>query len=186
MDFLVTVLLGASLAADAFAVSVARSLVCRDSTRNSLIMAGSFGFFQALMPVLGWLVGMQLLSLISGIDHWVAFGLLSFIGVKMIYEAGVIKKEAEHPALDGQVLLLLSLATSIDALAVGLSLSFMKVEILEPALIIGAVTFAISLAGCFLGRRFGHLFEEKAEIAAGIVLIGIGVKVLIDHIGLPF
>jgi len=186
MDFVITVLLGASLAADAFAVSVARSLVCRDSTKNLVVMAGSFGFFQALMPVLGWLAGMQLLSLISGIDHWVAFSLLSFIGVKMIYEAGVIKREEEHPALDGQVLLLLSLATSIDALAVGLSMSFLKVEILEPALIIGAVTFAISLAGCFLGRKFGHLFEEKAEIAAGIVLIGIGVKVLVDHIGLPF
>lgn len=186
MDLLITVLLGASLAADAFAVSVARSVVCKDSNRNLILMAGSFGFFQALMPILGWLAGMRLMEAISGIDHWVAFGLLVVIGAKMIYESRVIKREEEHPALDGQVLLLLSLATSIDALAVGLSLSFISVEILEPALIIGLVTFAISLSGCFIGRRFGRMFEDKAELAAGLVLICIGLKVLVDHIGLPF
>lgn len=187
MDLLLVILIGIGLSADAFAVAVARSFASRAlSMKGSLVISASFGFFQALMPVVGWLAGMQLLPLISGIDHWVAFGLLVFIGAKMIYESRMIREEEKNPELDGYVLLLLSLATSMDALAVGLSLSFLKTPILEPALIIGVTTFAISLAGCILGRRFGHLLEEKVEIAGGLVLIAIGLKILVEHVGLPF
>lgn len=183
MDLLVMVLLGIGLSADAFAVAVTRSAV-RTRNGNSLLMAASFGFFQGIMPVIGWFAGMQLISIITGIDHWIAFGLLTFIGVKMVYESRLIKEKRKHPELDGKVLLLLSVATSIDALAVGLSLSFLKVSILEPALVIGLVTFAISLAGCIIGRKFGHIFEERAEMAGGLILIAIGLKILAEHTGL--
>jgi len=181
VDLFITVLIGAGLAADAFAVAVAQSIASRKtSMKNSLVMAGSFGLFQAIMPIVGWLVGMQLITIIAGIDHWLAFGLLAFIGGKMIYESRVIRRE--EAKLDGYLLLLLSLATSMDALAVGLSLSFLEVSILEPAMIIGITTFIISLAGCLLGRRFGHLFEEKVEVAGGLILIGIGLKILVEHL----
>lgn len=188
MDALTTVLIGIGLSADAFAVAVARSIPSRKMVmRTSLLMAASFGFFQAIMPVIGWLAGMQLLPIIAGIDHWVAFGLLAFIGGKMVYESRMIEEEEKKDAeLNGHVLVLLSLATSMDALAVGLSFSFLKVSILEPALIIGLITFAISLAGCLAGRKFGHLFEDKVEIAGGLILIGIGLKILLEHTGFAF
>jgi len=184
MDLVTTILIAIGLAADAFAVSVARSMVSKKlHLRHSLAMAFSFGFFQALMPVLGWFTGIQLMGPISGIDHWIAFALLAFVGGRMIYGSQKMEKEGDS-AFDGRTLLMLSIATSIDALAVGLSLSLLEVSIFVPALIIGAVTFAISLAGSLAGRRFGHLFESKIEIAGGLILIGIGLKILFEHLGL--
>jgi putative Mn2+ efflux pump MntP len=146
-------------------------------------MALFFGGFQALMPVLGWLAGQELRPLIQGVDHWVAFGVLSLVGAKMIYEAFSLAEEERLTAPPGIVLLLtLAIATSLDALAVGLSLAVLRVEIALPALVIGVVTFVMTLLGVSLGRRFGHLFESKIEAAGGVVLILIGVKILWEHL----
>lgn len=172
------------LAMDAFAVSVTFGLTAKENRVNhALRMASSFGAFQAAMPVIGWLAGSGLRGYIAGVDHWLAFGLLSLIGVKMIIESGKMKSEGKPACSPGLYLLfMLSIATSIDALAVGLSLSFLNVPIVTPSLAIGVVTFALSLAGFMVGGRLGHFFENKIEIAGGLTLIGIGVKILIEHL----
>jgi len=183
---LVTVLIIAvGLSLDAFAVAVATgALLKRDHVKHALRMASFFGLFQALMPVLGWLAGLTLRDMIETADHWVAFGLLLFVGGKMIYEAVWLKNEEKEPgdgAHDTVALLFLSIATSLDALAVGLSLSLLGVDIALPSLIIGVVCFLFTLAGVGVGAKVGHLFEEKIEIVGGLVLIAIGVKILMDH-----
>lgn len=187
MDPISVVVIAIGLAMDAFAVSIASGLSTRSVKKsNALKIALSFGVFQALMPVLGWLAGLSLRDLISGIDHWIAFTLLLIIGGKMIYEALKLKEitdEADNCDISLKMLFILSIATSIDACAVGLTFAFLKVEIATPALVIGAITFALSFAGVHIGRRFGHLFESKIEVAGGIILIGIGTKILLDHLG---
>ncbi|HOW28588.1 MAG TPA: manganese efflux pump MntP family protein [Elusimicrobiota bacterium] len=187
MDLLTTLLIAIGLSMDAFAVAVASGIALNNlKTKDALTIATSFGLFQAVMPVLGWWTGLSLRQFISGIDHWIAFGLLSAIGVKMIYEATRLDDD-EKPmsSLRFRVLLLLAIATSIDALAVGLSFAFLHVPIIAPSLIIGAVTFVLSFAGVYLGRRVGHLFENKIEILGGLILIGIGLKILLQHLGTP-
>jgi putative Mn2+ efflux pump MntP len=172
------------LSMDAFAVSIATGAVLkRDHVIHALRMAVFFGLFQALMPVLGWLAGLSLRDVISKLDHWIAFGLLLLVGGKMIYEALWLEKDddASPGAASLPTLLLLSIATSIEALAVGLSLSLLGVDIALPSLIIGVVCFAFTLAGVFVGSKVGHLFEKKIEIVGGLILIGIGVKILLDH-----
>lgn len=169
---------------DAFAVAVAGGTVKQEfSMRSALRMAAFFGGFQALMPVIGWLAGIGLRSLISEVDHWVAFGLLASVGGKMIHESF----KAENPdrrvlAESLMVLLALSVATSIDALAVGISFSFLDVSITAPAALIGVTTFWLSLFGVYLGARAGHFLEKKVGIIGGVILIGIGVKILIEHL----
>jgi putative Mn2+ efflux pump MntP len=182
--FTIIIIIAFGLAMDAFAVSVASGLeMTRLRISHAMRMALSFGFFQALMPIIGWAAGNQARLFISGMDHWIAFGLLTAIGIKMIYEAFKIKEKADEPEeMSIYILLILSLATSIDALAAGVSLSFLNVAIIVPSIIIGAVTFLLSLAGVLIGRRFGHFFETKIEIAGGLILIGIGIKILIEHI----
>jgi putative Mn2+ efflux pump MntP len=177
MDLLVMVLMGLGLSADAFAVAVVRSASHRKD--NTLLLAASFGFFEGLMPLIGWAIGVQFALLIAGIGRWVAFGLSAFIGGRMIYESRKLKKDEERAELDAKVLLMLSIAASIDSFAVGLSLSFLQVPIIEPALVIGATSFLVSLSGGALGRRFGHLFEDKAELAGGLILIAVGLKILL-------
>lgn len=174
------------LAMDAFAVSIASGLtICHLKVRYALRIAFFFGAFQALMPLIGWLAGLSVRSFISDVDHWVAFGLLAFVGGKMIYEASFMDgDEDKKDPLNIMILLILSIATSIDALAVGLTLSFINVDIITPAVVIGVVTFAFSFAGVYIGDRFGHFLESKIEIVGGIVLIGIGVKILHDHLQL--
>jgi putative Mn2+ efflux pump MntP len=178
--------LAVGLSLDAFAVAVATgSLLQRDHVKHALRMAAFFGFFQALMPALGWLAGLTLRDMIEKADHWVAFGLLLLVGGKMIYEAVWLKKGKKEPgdgAHDMATLLVLSIATSLDALAVGLSLSLVGVDILLPSVIIGIVCFAFTLAGVGIGAKIGHLFEEKIEILGGLILIGIGAKILYDHL----
>lgn len=172
------------LAMDAFAVSVASGLaVSRLRVRYALRLALFFGFFQAFMPVAGWLLGLGFRQTIQAFDHWLAFGLLAAIGLKMIYESFKLEK-AENPTdtLSTSVLLVLSVATSIDALAVGLTLTFIKVPIVTPAVIIGLVTFVISFTGVYLGHKFGHFFEKKIEALGGLILIGIGLKILLEHL----
>ncbi len=137
------------------------------------------------MPVVGWLAGLSVREFISTVDHWVAFGLLVFVGGKMIYEATLMNEEEEaKDPMNIATLLILSLATSIDALAVGLSLSFINVTIITPAIIIGVVTFILSFAGVYIGSRFGHFLENRIEVVGGLILIGIGAKILVEHLGL--
>ena len=180
MDLLTIFLIAVGLSLDAFAVSIAAGSAMKYfHSGDAFKMAFSFGVFQLVMPVVGWLSGLTLRNFISGIDHWVAFGLLLLIGCKMIYESFKIDKvEKEKPGVNTLILLGLALATSIDALAVGLSLSFLKIAIVLPAVIIGTVTFLLSFSGVFVGYKFGRLFAGKMEIAGGIVIIGIGLKIL--------
>lgn len=185
MDFLAVLLIAIGLAMDAFAVSIARGIALKKlRVHHALIIAAFFGLFQALMPVLGWLAGLGLKDFISEIDHWIAFGLLSLIGINMILESRRLEK-AEEPikGLSLQVLFVLAVATSIDALAVGLSFAFLKISIATPALIIGAITFGLSFSGVYIGNRIGHLLESKIEVIGGLILIGIGIKILLEHLG---
>ncbi|PIU17621.1 MAG: hypothetical protein COT18_13035 [Elusimicrobia bacterium CG08_land_8_20_14_0_20_59_10] len=177
------------LSFDAFAVSIASGATMkRLHLPNALKMAFFFGAFQAFMPVLGWLAGRGLKDLISGVDHWIAFGLLLFVGGKMIYESFELKKEEECESkktcpFNTGALTVLAVATSIDALAVGLTFSLLSVSILVPVLLIGLVTFLMSAAGVKIGSAGGHFFESKMELAGGAVLILIGLKILAEHLG---
>ena len=184
MGTLTILFIAFGLAMDAFAVSVTTGLtVKRLRVEHALRMAAFFGIFQAIMPVVGWLAGRGLHDLISHVDHWIAFGLLTAIGCKMIYESTMMEsgqRDVDPHSIN--VLLMLSVATSIDALAVGLSLSLLAVAIVVPALIIGLVTFTLSFLGAYVGERFGHFFEKKIEVLGGLILIGIGTKILIEHL----
>jgi len=183
MDMITILLIAIGLAMDALAVSIASGLSIKDlRISNAATIALFFGSFQAFMPVIGWIAGLSARDLISGIDHWIAFGLLSLIGCKMILSSTRIgSNEKEIDPLNISALLVLAIATSIDALAVGLSLSFLKMAIVTPAVIIGLVTFVLSFIGVFVGNVSGHFFENKIEIVGGLILIGIGVKILIEH-----
>jgi putative Mn2+ efflux pump MntP len=184
MEFVTIVIIAVSLAMDAFAVSVAMGAGYRELRIHHVIrMAVFFGAFQAIMPVVGWLAGTAIEHTIAAYDHWVAFAILSAVGLKMIYEAFKMgpDRDPADPANLG-VLLTLSVATSIDALAVGITLSLVTSSILTAVVIIGAVTLVLSLAGCWIGKRMGHLFENKIEIAAGCILVAIGLKILLGHL----
>lgn len=185
MSLLAILFLAVGLAMDAFAVSVASGFAIKElRVRHAFRVSAFFGGFQAIMPVLGWSGGLVFRRYIESYDHWVAFGLLTAIGVKMIVESFEIREEKEQEeirALKTRFLLVLAVATSLDALAVGMSLSLIRVDIIGPALIIGIVTFVLCFAGVYVGRRMGHFFENKLEIAAGLLLIGIGVKTLLSH-----
>ena len=182
MDLATTLLIAVSLAMDAFAVSIAQGMIIKNSrVATGLGMAFSFGLFQALMPVLGWLAGLTFIELIASFDHWVAFGLLAFIGGKMIYSARALKEDKEAK-LTVPVLLILSVATSIDALAVGLSFSLLQVAITVPVIAIGVVAFLLSFAGFNFGNKLGKFFERKVQVIGGIVLIVIGIKILLEHL----
>lgn len=183
MDLFTVFIIAVGLAMDAFAVSVASGVTIKNMhLRQTLTIALSFGLFQGIMPIIGWLAGVSFRDYIADYDHWLAFGLLVAIGAKMIYESFQLEDdECGEFCMTGGRLLLLSIATSIDALAVGLSFSFLNVTILTPALIISVVTFILSYAGIIMGQRIGHLFEGKIEIVGGIVLILIGFKILLDH-----
>jgi putative Mn2+ efflux pump MntP len=183
MDIITIILIAVGLAMDAFAVSITHGMTTTNQKRkNALIMASFFGAFQMLMPVIGWLAGLAMAELIMGIDHWIAFSLLMFIGSKMIYES--IKKEnsEQESSLRIHILLTLSIATSIDALMVGLSFAFLQTELAIPLVIIGIVTFALSFIGYFFGCALGKIFKNKIEAVGGIILILIGLKILLEHI----
>lgn len=167
---------------DAFAVSVSCGFCMKQlHTRHALRISLSFGLFQAVMPVFGWLAGSGMKQLIQGVDHWIAFIILSIIGCKMIWESRSLNPDSEKCRVIGNYrLLVLSVATSIDALAVGVTLPFLQVSIVTAPLIIGLVTFLLCYIGIYLGNRFGHLFESKMEVIGGIVLILIGLKILLQ------
>lgn len=173
-----------SLAMDAFAVAIASGLSLLQVTpRQMFRLAFHFGFFQFLMPVIGWLVGREVTALIGAFDHWIAFGLLSFVGGKMLWEArgGDSEKEKTDPTR-GLTLLTLSIATSLDALAVGLSLALLEVSIWGPAITIGCVTAALTALGMKFGSRLGPRWGHWAEAAGGCVLILIGLKIVWGHL----
>ncbi|NLF88373.1 manganese efflux pump [Candidatus Bathyarchaeota archaeon] len=184
MDALTIILIAVGLAMDAFAVSIASGMtISRDRHRAGLLTAAFFGGFQMLMPVIGWAVGLSLADVISGFDHWIAFGLLAFIGAKMIYEGS--KKDEDHKGpkdLKIHALLIMAVATSIDALMVGLSFAFLQTSIVLPIAAIGAITFGLSLVGFYFGSGLGKVFGHRIEIVGGAVLILIGLKILLEHL----
>ena len=182
------VLIGIGLSMDAFAVAVCKGLAMRKlNVRQAVVIGLYFGGFQALMPTLGWFLGSQFRRYIESVDHWVAFGLLAFIGGKMIVEAVREKEDGNapetlDPPLDHKELFILAIATSIDALAVGISFAAIGTPIFPQAELIGVITFVISVGGVAIGNRFGSRYEKRAEIIGGIILIIIGIKVLIEHL----
>jgi len=184
MDASTILSIAVGLAMDSFSVSVTGGLALKSPRMTDALKVGAFfGFFQAFMPILGWIGALTVIDIISGFDHWVAFLLLLLIGCKMIYESFAGKDgEARAEILNGFMLLTLSIATSIDALAVGLSLAFLKYSILSSAVVIGTVTFLLSFLGLHLGNRVGKLIGRKVEAAGGVILILIGVRILLEHL----
>lgn len=169
---------------DAFAVSISKGLSVRRLRPTHMLSAAAwFGGFQALMPLLGYFIGITFADLVADVDHWIAFGLLGIIGGKMIKEACEKDDDTErNPDFSFKTMLMLAIATSIDALAVGVSFAFLKVDIWTSVLIIGLMTGAFSALGVQLGHLFGCRFKSKAEFAGGLILVGIGIKILLEHI----
>lgn len=184
MDLLTILAIALGLSMDAFAASIAHGVELRECRlRRGLVIALSFGFFQAAMPLAGWALGWRFRGAIEAWDHWVAFALLCVVGAKMTYEA-LKERPLDHVACDmrpGRILLL-SVATSIDALAVGLAFSMLDISIIKPILIIGGVTFLVSFAGIALSTLLGKLFGRNVEIAGGLILIVIGLRILAQHL----
>ena len=183
-------LIAVGLSMDAFAVSICKGLGMRKVNKKQALVIGLFfGGFQALMPFVGWLLGSQFEKYITSIDHWIAFILLGIIGGKMIVESVKPDKEDDEvkemdAPLDLKEMFVLAVATSIDALAVGVSLAFLKVAILPAVLFIGCITFVCSAAGVKIGSIFGDKYQSKAELCGGIILILIGIKILLDGLGI--
>ena len=184
MGLITIIIIALALAMDAFAVSIVSGTAYRKlKVKHALRMALSFGAFQAFMPLVGSLAGLTIRDRIAEYDHWVAFGLLGVVGGKMIYESFKITPPGKNPnPANMVVLLLLSIATSIDALAVGITLSFLKVSIALAVTIIGLITFALSYLGVYIGKKVGHSFEGQIEAVGGLVLIALGIKILIEHL----
>ena len=184
MGFFELFLIGIGLSMDAFAVAICKGLgMERINKRDTLLLALFFGGFQALMPTLGFLLGYRFESFITSIDHWIAFILLALIGGNMIREALGKDEEHENDDFSFKAMLPLAVATSIDALAVGISFAFLGVDIVQAALLIGATTFVLSGVGIFVGNIFGSKYKSKAEFLGGAVLILIGLKILLEHLG---
>jgi len=184
MDILTLLGIAVALAMDAFAVALGAGLTLPKLTGRHLFRFGfHFGLFQAMMPVIGWLAGVTVRSYIEDFDHWLAFVLLTLVGGKMLWEAlhGEDDKPREGDPTRGLSLVMLSIATSIDALAVGLSLAILGVDIWTPALIIGLVAGALTVCGMLLGRRLGQAWGKGVELCGGLVLIAIGIKILLEH-----
>lgn len=184
-------LIGAGLSMDAFAVSVCKGLKMKKVNKlHCGIIALFFGEFQALMPLLGWVLGKQFESYITSIDHWIAFLLLVLIGANMMKESRQKEEEVvtkSDSQLNLKELFVLAVATSIDALAVGITFAFLKVDILLAVTIIGSITLILSAIGVFVGNIFGIRYKDKAELAGGLILILMGCKILVEHLGiLPF
>jgi len=183
MSYLELFAIAVGLSMDAFAVSICKGLsVRRLRPRHNLICGLYFGGFQALMPVIGWLLGRQFESLIKSVDHWIAFALLVLIGANMIREAVKNEEENLNDSFSPKTMLPLAVATSIDALAVGVTFAFLDVEIVPAVSMIGATTFILSAIGVKIGNVFGTKYKSKAELVGGIVLIAMGIKILIEHL----
>ena len=185
MGLLELFILAVGLSMDAFAVSVCKGLAMPKITvKKTLIVGGWFGGFQALMPTLGYFLGVQFRDKITAIDHWIAFILLGIIGANMIKEACSGECEEENESLDIKTMFLLAVATSIDALAVGITFAFLNVHLIAAVSFIGVTTFTLSAAGVKIGNIFGTKYKSKAELAGGVILILLGCKILLEHLGI--
>lgn len=184
MQLLTITIIAVGLAMDAFAVSIVSGSAYKQlKIKHALRVAVFFGGFQALMPLVGSLAGMSIKEYVADYDHWIVFALLSTVGFKMLYESFKITSSKENFNPENiLVLLILSVATSIDALAVGITLSFLQVSIATAVITIGLITFVLSYLGVFIGKKVGHFFESKIEAAGGLVLIALGFKILIQHL----
>ena len=183
MNILMIFLIAVSLAMDAFAVSISNGVSVKGFGKAHAVKQGIyFGGFQFMMPVLGWVLGSSVRTYIEAVDHWIAFGLLAAIGFNMIRESRSEEEEEEGGEMTAKVLILQAIATSIDALAVGISFAVLQVNILQAALIIGVVAFVFSFVGGVLGKSIGGFLQGKAELIGGIVLILIGCKILVEHL----
>lgn len=181
IDLITIFFIAVGLAMDAFAVAIAKGItVTHGRRRTGLLLASLFGGFQALMPVLGWIAGLGFQDMIVSVGHWIAFGLLGFIGSKMIFDSWK-NKEDEDGDVTLTLALILAVATSIDALMVGLSFAVLETSILVPILVIGGVTFALSYAGFTFGSGLGKMFGRRVKVVGGIILIAIGTKILLEH-----
>ena len=184
MSFVELLLIAIGLSMDAFSVSICKGLTTKKfSWRMALVCGFWFGFFQALMPIIGYFLGAQFQEMIEAYDHWIAFGLLFLIGANMIREAVWGKEESQDGSLGFKTMLLLAIATSIDALAVGVSFACIRVKLWSSVIVIGLTTFAFSVLGVKIGNVFGSKYEKSAGIIGGIILILIGLKILLEHLG---
>jgi putative Mn2+ efflux pump MntP len=183
-QFIVFLLIGIGLSFDSFAVSVSCGLMKQEiKFRQAVLVAGSLAFFQALFPVIGWFFGTKINNMISSVDHWIALGLLSVIGIKMIIEG--IKPEGQLKKFDPfnlRVLIGLSVATSIDALVIGFTFGFLEVNILYPVIVIGGVTFIAAMLGMLFGKNIPAKRSHQSLILGGIILVAIGIKIVIEHL----
>lgn len=185
MGIIELILLSIGLGMDAFAVSVCKGISMKKMNwKKACIIGLYFGGFQAIMPVIGYFFGSSFESIITNIDHWIAFILLAIIGAKMIQEAFQKEEEEYNEDISVKTMIVLSIATSIDALAVGITFAFLKVNLLLAITLIGTITFILSVIGTKIGNRFRDKYKSKAELAGGIILIIIGLKILLEHIGI--
>ena len=185
MGILEIVLIAIGLAMDAFAVSICKGLSMKKmSWKKAIIVGLYFGIFQAIMPVIGYFLGAAFENIVVQIDHWVAFILLVAIGVNMLREAFTNDSENINDDVNFKTMIVLAIATSIDALAIGISFAFLQTNILIAALIIGIITFVLSLLGVKIGNKFGDKYERKAETVGGLILILMGFKILLEHLNI--
>ena len=185
MGFVEIIIVSLGLAMDAMAVAVCKGLAMKKINYRKMIVIGLyFGFFQAIMPIIGYILGSTFSSFIKDIDHWVAFFLLLIIGLNMIKESKDDELEKRNDDTSFKTMILLSIATSIDALAVGITISLFNSSLFISAITIGIITFVLSIIGVLLGNKFGDKFQNKSEFAGGVILIIIGFKILLEHLGL--
>ncbi len=189
MGILEIIIIGTILALDAFAISIYEGISMKKMNyKNTIIIAFYFGIFQAIMLVIGYLLGSAFSDFVASVDHWIAFILLVIIGGKMIKDStDHKKKKKKNSKVDAKAMILLAAATSIDALAIGVTFGFLEINIFLAATIVGTITFLLSMAGVKIGNKFGNKLQNKAELIGGIILIIIGLKILLEHLGiLPF
>lgn len=178
-------LISIGLAMDVFAVSVCKGLAMKKmSWKKAIIIGLYFGIFQAVMPVIGYFLGTTFERFITNVDHWIAFILLVGIGINMVKEAFDKESENRNDNVDVKTMLVLSIATSIDALAIGITFACLKIHIVMPVITIGLITFIISVIGVKIGNRFGDKYGKKAGIMGGVILILLGIKILLEHLGI--
>lgn len=185
MTIIEVILIAIGLAMDAFAVSICKGLSMKKmSWKKALIVGAYFGIFQGVMPIIGYFLGSTFESLVTQIDHWIAFVLLTLIGVNMLKEAFGKDCENCNDSVDFKTMVILAIATSIDALAIGITFAFLQTNIVLSALLITIITFAICVLGVKIGNKFGDKYERKAETVGGLILILMGIKILIEHLGI--
>jgi manganese efflux pump family protein len=186
MEIITIILVAIGLSMDAVAVAVSYGLTRKSMNfSDATTLAAWFGGFQALMPLLGWFVGSSLKELITSVDHWIAFFLLAIIGGRMMYDSFFGKgKDIHANSLNISTLLLLSIATSIDALVVGITLGIINVPVIKPIIIIGCITFFLSHIGVLVGKKLGRFFAREVGVVGGLILIAIGTKILLEHLGI--